>query len=175
MEKGTAMFFCDIAGTITGDENREDNLSQFVESLVKIKESNNIDDFYFVFATADSLQYLQAYKDELSDYIEYDLIKFGKQIFEYKSNDLNGSEHLVTKIDQMFNQIKESKPDYIYYAEDTPTNRLIAQGIASKINCNLITFSPCGEVYSDFGGNSKGLPGLNEAVSKYLKTINKVL
>lgn len=175
MGNRTAVFFCDIMGTITSDIDRENKLKEMVHNLKIIKKENDIDTLYFSFLTSDNISVLRKYSDEFLNYVDEEII-LGKQIFGngyYTNEGIVFTNPNVTKTDQMLSEIKQKKPQMIFFADDNSSIRYYIDMISNILKYNVILFSPNERNHSNYNGNIGNLEGLNIALTEYIKSIKK--
>ena len=117
------MFFCDINGTYTGDEEtRKRDVENFSKNLSSLIDSDNADKLVFSFISSDNTDYVTRYIKELQKYITDSRIIFGYQYandkkFLIDSSPVTCDEGKTNQIMDAINLNKDIKS--IYFADDT--------------------------------------------------------
>lgn len=158
------IFFCDIIGTLTGKQDRENNIKVFCNNLRRIKEIDNLDTLYFSLISSNNLEEVMKLLYSFKTNLESEGITIGIQYADGKKNHfgkvINSSEGKQT---QMIDAIRILYPDKIYYADDTLINQKVASHIIRKcLNLDVIPFIP-GE-----DNTTKDISGLNRCLEKYV-------
>lgn len=178
------IFLCDISGTFdsSSNTNRNSELIAFLKNLKDLINYDNLDNFSFSFITADNIDYLKPYYEELKSALN-NQITLGPQ-FSFNRIMLNNKEISVqtkSKLDHIINILKKKNVKTIYYADDSSLNHEIIDAIITRNypNVELINFQPSCAIDKEncYCSLKKGLPGLNESINNYLnkkqvKTMN---
>lgn len=190
------VFFCDIRGTFDSTtENRELKIKQFVNFLTKISQKLEIDDLIFRFITADDMDYLLGYVQELEPHTKNTPIRLTSQFSEhqkYKNGEIIDIPY-TNKLDQIRYISEGRNVDKIFYADDSIQNQIIISKVLSILcpDAEIISFIPGKESVKNlekleknfYTSPKKGIDGLIEIVSNYnelltekqlIKTKNKL-
>lgn len=117
------MFFCDISGTYTGnEETRKRDVENFSKNLSSLIDSDNADKLIFSFISSDNADFVKRYINELQKYITDPRIIFGYQYandkkFLINSIPIDCEEGKTSQIMEAINLNKDIKS--IYFADDT--------------------------------------------------------
>ncbi len=170
------IFLCDIGGTFNcfNYENRHRDLKQFSNNLKQLMNYNSLNNLYFSFITADDIDFLKPYLNEIKKYLENTSIKLGPQ-FSQNSILTNNSElpiQVKNKIDHIINILRNKDINTIFFADDMKMNHKILEEIISRHypQIELIHFMPGNNINLEnaFSNQSKGLESLNICIEKYL-------
>lgn len=170
MKKGKIIcFFCDIMGTINGNQKNNDiDYENFAEILIKIKEKSSVDKIIFSLISSDLPQLVMDEKQILSRYLDSP-IEFGYQFFINGFIDLDDKSIIQGNIGKVYQIIEYCKYlgefydiQSIYFADDCKMYQEMLSDILSeyKSNDRLISIVP---------KNNRGLCELNEMLDKKIK------
>lgn len=122
--KKIIIFFCDIRGTIIGNEQNSITDYQFFNNLLlEIKNLEQVDYIIFSLISSDNNIIVSNEQNILNNYFNNNII-FGKQFFDngYIIDNAIYNDNKKGKIEQILNYTKELEQKYIvakiYYADD---------------------------------------------------------
>ncbi len=152
--------FCDIRGTFTGGINRKEAITDIINCLNCLDESEEIS---FSFISSDNMEYVSSFAFELSKYILDSKIKLGTQ---YSSDIAFDGEKCYkvanNKIDQMMIELEKDDYDIIYYFEDNYFN-------VKLFNMILPKKYPNSKVVGFLIKNSEQIDGMVDTLYSYKK------
>ncbi len=185
------IFFCDIAGTFTGQkENRDKSLKKFVSNLSRLLKQSKSDKMLFCFISSDTIEKVMKNTNELKKYLNDSNIELGNQYsfeqsFKYKEKP---TDCVKGKTSQIFSYLAEQKNvNNVYFADDTEIyHEMISyiHSVKSDLADNIIHFVPGIKNDSNlynvinkdnlFTSKGKDINGVNECIEKRLSIKNKV-
>ena len=137
-------------------------------------EKDFLNNLCFSFITADNIEFLKPYLEELKKQLNNNSIILGPQ-FSSNSILINGIETPIkinSKIDHISNLLIKADIKTIFYADDDEMNYRIVEGIITRHypEIELINFIPGSNIETEtvFSNKDKGLKSLNKCIEEYL-------
>lgn len=181
----TGLFYCDIAGTFDGGNDRDAELNKFFNHLEVLCDIKNLDRMIFSFATGDeSVTYLFDFVKEVKAHTDNSKIILGKQFMQTGcySGDANqlGQYDSINKGKELCHYVNElmatTNLKWLGYANDAisiNTIEILRNSIGVLYpNIDIYGFMPSAidDVISDtsISSRKKGINGLNDSLAKRL-------
>lgn len=168
------IFFCDIRGTITNDNNiseteRKKNLQELVTNLSIITKNDKLDQLEFCLVSSDDVNYVKKQMMEILPYLEYEEIKLGTCYCGEKAIDPKGNvtDTFKTKEEQI-RSVLNSRDDItnVFFADDSQLGTKILQNSIEK------RFP---DINAEFFIPDCGIEGLNMLLEDYIENKKKTI